>query len=118
WRHRQELPDDFTLAIEFAWITDINFLEEFFEKQWEEDKDQETDIYLKQQRDNWAWSVLARARLMDWVTTTNDMPRLDFYWLGESFWNDWLTYYTHSSLAYLELLDMDRSVGDIYKKPF
>ncbi len=117
FRHRHMLPDDFSLNVEFAWITDVNFLEQFFEKEWEEDKDQETLVYLKQQRENWAWSVLARGRILDFVTTTNYMPQLDFYWLGEPLLGDWLTYYTHSSLGYLELLDADRSVGDVYTNP-
>jgi hypothetical protein len=114
FRHHQELPNDFSLNVEFAWITDINFLEQFYEREWEEDKDQETAIYLKQQRDNWAWSIFARARLMDFVTTTNYMPQLDLYWLGQPLLGDWLTYYTHSSIGYLEALDQDRSHGDIY----
>jgi hypothetical protein len=114
FRHHQTLPSDFSLNVEFAWISDINFLEQFFEKEWEEDKDQETAVYLKQQRENWAWSILGRARLMDFLTTTNYMPQLDLYWLGEPVLGDLLTYYTHSSIGYLELLDSDRSNGDIY----
>jgi hypothetical protein len=51
---------------------------------------------------------------MDFVTTTNYMPQLDFHWLGEPLLGDWLTYYTHNSIGYLELLDSDRSHGDIY----
>jgi hypothetical protein len=114
FRHHQTLPNDFSLNVEFAWISDINFLEQFFEKEWEEDKDQETAIYLKQQRDNWAWSLLGRARVMDFLTTTNYMPQLDFYWLGEPLLGEWLTYYNHSSMGYLELLDSDRAHGDIF----
>jgi len=114
YRHRQHLPSDFSLNVEIAWITDINFLEQFFEREWEEDKDHETALYLKQQRDNWAWSVTARARLMDFLTTTNQMPQLDFYLLGEPLLWDRLTYFQHSSIGYLELLDADRTNGDIY----
>ncbi len=114
FRHHQTLPNDFSMNLEFSWISDINFLEQFFEREWEEDKDQETAFYLKQQRNNWAWSVLARARMMDFLTTTNYLPQLDFYWLGEPLLGDWLTYYTHTSAGYLELLDSDRFPGDIY----
>jgi lipopolysaccharide export system protein LptA len=113
WRHRQLLPEDFALTLEFGWISDVNFLEQFFEREWEDDKDQETLIYLKQQRDNWAWSVLAKARVMDFLTTTDYLPQLDFYLLGEPLFGDRFTYFTHSSLGYLELLDADRSIGDI-----
>jgi lipopolysaccharide export system protein LptA len=114
FRHHQELPSDFSLNLELAYISDINFLEQFFEKEWEEDKDQETALYLKQQRDNWAWSIFARDRLMSFLTTTEYTPQLDFYWLGEPLLFDWLTYYTHSSLGYLRFLDSERSNGDIY----
>jgi lipopolysaccharide export system protein LptA len=101
FRHRHELPNDLSLIAEVGYITDRNFLEQYFERQWEEDKDQETLLYLKQQRDNWAWTALARHRLLDFVTTTEYLPQLDFYWLGKSLWDDKLTYFTHTSGGYL-----------------
>ena len=100
WRHRHELPDDFTLLTELSWISDRNFLEQFFENDFEQDKDQETVIYLKQQRDNWAWSVLVRQRLFDFMTTTDWLPRFDHYLLGEPLLDDWFTYFTHSSVGF------------------
>ena len=111
-RHRQQLHEDMMLALEFAWISDINFLEEYFEREWEEGKDQETSIYLKKQRDNWAWSIITRGRILDFVTTTDWLPRLDHYWIGEPLFGH-LSYFTHSSLAYMDLLGQDRSLGDI-----
>lgn len=101
WRHRQELPEDMTLIAEFAYLSDRNFLEQYFEREWEEDKDQETVLYLKQQRGVWAWSVAGRYRIMDFLTTTDYLPRADFYMFGQPLL-PWLSYWTHSSVGYLD----------------
>ena len=58
-----DLPDDFQLTAEVGWISDRNFLEEYFEREWDELKDQTTGVELKQTRDNMSWSITADARL-------------------------------------------------------
>lgn len=102
WRHRQQIGSDMTLIAEAAYLSDRNFLEQYYESEWEEDKDQETLLYLKQQRGPWAWSVIARHRIMDFLTTTEYWPRADLYYFGQPFFSG-LTYWTHSSVGYLDL---------------
>ncbi|MBI3464467.1 MAG: hypothetical protein HY000_15645, partial [Planctomycetes bacterium] len=103
WRHRHELPGDFTLLAELGLLSDRNFLEQYFEHEFDEDKDFENLVYLKQQRDHWAWSVLVCKRLMDFLTQTDWLPRLDHYLLGEALWEDQLTWFTHSYAGYADL---------------
>lgn len=102
WRHRHELPNNMTLIAEAAYLSDRNFLEQYYERDWEEDKDYETLLYLKQTRTNWAWSVIARHRIMDFLTTTEYLPRADLYMYGQPLL-PWLTYWGHSSVGYLDL---------------
>lgn len=101
-RFRQQLPDDFQLTAEFGWISDFNFLEQYFENEWDEFKDQETDLELKQIRDNTSWSVLGTLRLNNFFTQTQWLPRADHFWLGQSLLGDRLTWYEHSSLGYAQ----------------
>ena len=83
WRHRHYLPGDWELQLELSYISDINWLEEFEEREFDTGKDQETAIYLKKQRDNWAFSLLANARLMDFINLTEHYPEARLVVIGE-----------------------------------
>jgi hypothetical protein len=63
---------------------------------------QETYLYVKQQRDNWAWTLLTEQRVRNWVTETDQLPGLDGYLIGQSFF-DLLTYNAHASAGYYHL---------------
>jgi hypothetical protein len=82
-RHRHYLPSDWQLTLETSYISDRGFLEEYFENEFEEGKDQETLLYLKKQKDNWALTGLAQWRILDWRTQTEHLPDLSFRLLGE-----------------------------------
>ena len=69
-QHREELPDGFQLTVEGGVQSDRNFLEEYFRHEWDELKDQTTDVELKQTRDNTSWNVFASIRTDDFVTQT------------------------------------------------
>jgi hypothetical protein len=100
WQHRQLLAGDYQLSAEVGWISDRNFLEQYYEREWDELKDQTTGIELKRTRDNISWSVAADKRLNKFFTQTEWLPRADHFWLGESLWGDRLTWYEHSSVGY------------------
>jgi len=99
-RFRQKMPNDFQLSAELGWISDFNFLEQYFENEWDEFKDEETDIELKQIRDQTSWSVLGSLRLNDFFLQTQWLPRGDHFLLGQSLLGDRLTYFEHTSLGY------------------
>ncbi|MBI3839024.1 MAG: hypothetical protein HY288_13980 [Planctomycetia bacterium] len=99
-QHRQILPDNFQLTGELGLISDFNFLEQYFERDWDQLKDQSTDLELKRYLDNSSWSVFGAARLNSFFTETQWLPRLDHFWLGESLLGDRLTWYEHSNLGY------------------
>lgn len=83
WRHRQYLPDDWQLTLEASYISDRNFLEEWFEKEFDEGKEQETLVMLKKQRDNWAFTLLANFHILDFVSETEHLPDATFRLLGQ-----------------------------------
>jgi hypothetical protein len=82
WRHRQYLPDDWQLTVEASYMSDQNFLEEYFENEFENDKPQETYFQLKKQRDNWALTILEQVRINNWLTQTESLPDLTFRLYG------------------------------------
>ncbi len=99
-RHRQYFPGALRLTAEAGWISDRNFLEQYFENEWDEFKDQTTGIELKQLIDNSSWSITADTRLNDFFTQTEWLPRGDHFLLGQSLLGDWLTWYEHSQAGY------------------
>ena len=44
WQHRHLLENDFQLTAQAGWISDRNFLEQYFENEWDRFSDQTTDI--------------------------------------------------------------------------
>jgi hypothetical protein len=107
WNHRQHLVgglmDDWVVQGEVGWLSDRTFLEEYYENEWDENKDQLTGVRLKRTYDNQAISVEANGRLNDFFTQTQWLPRLDHYWLGQPLVDDNLTWFEHSSLAYANI---------------
>jgi hypothetical protein len=99
WRHLQDLPDDFSLQAQISALSDKNFLEQYYKNEFDREANQETFLYLKQQRDNWAWTVLAEQRIRNWVTETDRLPEVSGYLIGQSFF-DRLTYNAHASAGY------------------
>lgn len=94
-RHRQYLEEDWQISLEFSYISDRNFLEEFFEKEFDTEKEQETLIYLKRQRDNWAFTAAMQVRLLDFTTQTERFPDFALFLVGESL-GDRATWYSEN----------------------
>lgn len=99
WQHRQKLAGDFTFSAEAGWISDRNFLEQYYRQEWETFKDLSTGAELKHVRDNVSWSLSADVRLNDFFAQTEWLPRADHFWLGQPLAES-LTWFAHSSAGY------------------
>ncbi|AGA27270.1 LPS-assembly protein LptD [Singulisphaera acidiphila] len=106
-RHMQSLlgPDadpyeDFRFQVEAAYVSDRQFLEEYYKRLTETGLDQETLGYAIRQKDNWALSIWTEANLQNFNTETQWLPRLDYYRLGDSPLGNLLTYDQHSGIDY------------------
>ena len=104
WNHRQTLVDGWfegwTAQAEVGWISDRTFLEQYYEQEWDERKDQITGVRMKKVRDNWSLDIEANGQLNDFVTQTQWLPRFDSYLLGQDLANESVTWSSHTSLAY------------------
>ena len=107
WKHRQMLVGDYRLTAEVGKISDRDFLEQYFQQEWDNQKDQNTGIELKRRYDNISWSVTADYRLNEFFTQTDWLPRLDHYWLGQPLLSDAFTWFEHSSVAYGKMHRLD-----------
>jgi lipopolysaccharide export system protein LptA len=102
-RHRQRLQSGWEVIGEAGWTSDRTFLEQFYESEWDQQKDPRTGITLKRLADNRTLSIEANAQVNDFFTVTQWLPRADHYWLGESLFGDRLTWFEHSQAAYANL---------------
>jgi len=92
WRHRHYLPQNWQSVFEISYLSDPDFLEAWEEKQFDTDKEQETLVYFKQQRDNWAFDFLAKWQLNDFDYTLTELPTAGFHIAGQDILET-LTYY-------------------------
>lgn len=92
WRHRHYLANQWEATVEFAYVSDPNFLEEWRKNEWFEGKDQETLLYLKRGEGVEGISLLANWRTLDFVTQTEHLPELTYRRIGDTFLWPALTY--------------------------
>jgi hypothetical protein len=118
FRDEHDLPNDWQFRLEFGDITDRNFLEQYYQQEWEEQKDQVTRIGLRNTWDNMSLELSASALLDPFFTQTQNLPQLDHYLLGQSLLNDTLTWYEHSELGYLRQDKLDQPTDPTDLKQF
>lgn len=99
FRHRQYLPYDWQLTTEVSYLSDENFLESFYRSEFNNGKPQETLVYLKRLKDNWAFSFLAKPRINDFETVTEELPTLEYHLKGQSLWDHKLTFYSDTQIG-------------------
>lgn len=98
WQHRQYLPDDWQMTTEISHTSDRDFLESWEEREFDTEKEQETLLYFKRQRDNWALDFLNKWRLNDHQTTQTEIPAGGFHLAGQDLFET-LTYYQDTRVA-------------------
>lgn len=113
WRHRQILSANWEVSLEAAYVSDETFLEKFFPRQADEAKPYETSLYVKKQENDWAFTLLTRYDINNFLpqTTTlqspgysvDKLPELGYYRVGTSLWGDRLTYYTENRLSRMRI---------------
>jgi lipopolysaccharide export system protein LptA len=99
-RHRHQLPFDIQMSSELGYISDRDFLEQYLENEWDQEKDQTTGIEFKKYFNHQTIDLAASVHVNDFFTQTEWMPRLDHHILGHSFFYDRLTWNAHSHVGY------------------
>ncbi len=99
WRHRQDLAAGYQFTAELGWVTDNNFLEQYYEREWDEAKDQITGLEFKRYLANSSWSITADARLNEFFSQTESLPRFDHFLLGQDILG-LFTWQAHSNVGY------------------
>jgi lipopolysaccharide assembly outer membrane protein LptD (OstA) len=113
WQHRHLLPEDWQLTIEVGYLSDPTFLDEFFREEAYNDKPYETLLYAKKQKDDWAFTFLAKYDLIDFVPqlsqlqspgySVEKLPELAYYRLATPVFGEQLTWYSENRASLMRL---------------
>ncbi len=105
FRDRITIDDENWIQAEIGHVfnNDRNFLEQYYEPEWDNQKDLENLITFNHQVDNLTANVLATIRSDDFNDATNWLPRGDLTLLGKQVFGTPLIWNTHSMLGYGQL---------------
>ena len=106
-RHMQKLlgedaDDDVDLRyqVEASYLSDRNFLEEYYKRLFDTGLDQETLLYGIYQKQNRALTLLGEVNLQNWYTETQWLPKLEYTRLGDSVLGDWVNVSMRAGVDY------------------
>ena len=104
WSHRQRVTDGilagWTTQAEIGWLSDRTFLEQYYEREWDEQRDQSTGFRLRRVIDNQSLTIESNAKVNDFFTETQWLPRVDHWLMGQELAGDRLTWFAHSHAGY------------------
>lgn len=103
WRHREQWSSQLDWTAEIGLLSDRNFLEQYYESEWDQGKDNETLLGLNYLEDNVAASLMTRVQLNEFEYDTQWLPRGDLTILGEPLLWDRLVYSSRTSAGYGQL---------------
>lgn len=101
WRHRHFLPYDWQLTTGLSYISDENFIESFYRREFYVGEKQETYVHLKRLQDNWALSFLGKGRINKFADELEELPTVEFHLTGQSLFGDRFTLYCDTELSRL-----------------
>ena len=94
FRDRLTPADHWRLDTETSWFSDADFQQEFFEREFKEEKEPESYAHLVRQEETTRLRFLYRDRLNDYQSQVDALPQLSLDQIGEPLWKlplpDWL----------------------------
>ena len=101
WRHFHRFQEGYSLRAELGYISDRNFLESFYEREWDSEKDATTGFWLERNINTESFNLTADIQVNDFFTQTSWLPRFDHFSLGRSlFTRQSVVHHSHSHIGY------------------
>ncbi|MEW4488041.1 hypothetical protein AB1L42_08145 [Thalassoglobus sp. JC818] len=119
WRSRSEWSPFTSLTAETGVVfnNDRNFIEQYYEDEWDQDKDLENRLILDHQINNTTASILGAIRSNNFSNQTDWFPRGDLTILGQPVFDTPVNWSSHSSIGYARL-NQAESPPDPMADPF
>lgn len=104
--HRLDFYPGKQLRAELGIISDRNFLEQYYELEWDTFKDQTTGFWLEKNTGTLSHNIIADAHVNKFFAQTRGL-RFDQFVLGQPVFNNRAIWHSHSQAGYLRLREAD-----------
>jgi len=103
WQHQQDIIEGMYVQAQLSYLSDQNFLEQYYKQEFDYGPSQDTFAYLTYQQENLWSSALISPRLgQDWMTRSQWLPRVDGAMTGQSL-ADLFVYNARANAGYARL---------------
>ncbi|SMP51590.1 LPS assembly outer membrane protein LptD (organic solvent tolerance protein OstA) [Neorhodopirellula lusitana] len=106
-RHRHHLSSDWEFIAELGYLSDRNFLEQYFEQDWDSDPDATTGLRLRRYAGSQLFDLNFNIQINDFYQETENLPSLNHHALGGSLLGDRLTWSMKNEVGYARLNPAD-----------
>lgn len=101
WLHRHFLPYNWQLTAGIDYLSDENFLEQYYRGEYGSGLKPETYLHLKRIENNWGLSLLGKGRINDFADQLEEAPSIEFHLTGQSLFDDMFTLYSDTQVSRL-----------------
>ncbi len=102
-QHVHKFEPGFKLRAQLGYISDRNFLEQYYEREWDTARDALTGFWLEKNVGTQSYNLLADVQINPFFAQTGWLPRFDQFTLGQSIFNDRAVWFGHSHVGYARL---------------
>ena len=101
-QHRQDLITGTVVRAEIGYISDRNFLEQYYEVEWDTDKDHTTGFWLERNEGTQSKNLTVDFQLNGFFTQTSGV-RAEHFVLGQPLFNNRAIWHSHSQAGYVRM---------------
>ncbi len=102
-RHRHQFAPGYSLRAELGYVSDRNFLEQYYEREWDTEKDATTGLWLERNFGTQSYNLTADVQINDFFTQTSWLPRFDQFTIGQPIFGDRALFHSHTHAGYARL---------------
>lgn len=99
-KHRHNIAPGFSIRGELGYVSDRNFLEQFYEREWDTNKDATTGLWIERNFGTQSYNVIADVQVNDFFTQTSWLPKFDQFTLGQPIFGDRAFFNSHTHLGH------------------
>ena len=111
-RHRHDFFPGYQLRAELGFVTDRNFLEQFYEREWDTDKDATTGFWLERNIANRSYNLTADLQLNDFFAQTSGL-KFDQFTIGQQVFNNRAIWHSHTHAGFVSLRAADAPIDPV-----
>lgn len=116
-KHRHDFAPGYQLRAEFGYISDRNFLEQFYEQEWDTQKDATTGLWLERNVGTQSNNLTLDLQLNDFFTQTSGV-KFDQFVIGQQVFNNRAIWHSHTHAGYVRMRQANAPTTAIEPTPF